>query len=192
VLDNFNKSRKTIFGFCYFKKLRFSFSSHFSTFVKNNQTQTQTMNTITLRPGKTKALLLALLSLAFLAIGLQMVEKQVLIGQVLVVFFGIGTVVSLVPLIPSAFYLKLTQEGFEVCKLFKKSFTRWDEVGSFTVSYTSTSKFVVFNYTDKSRKRARTSQALAGYDAALPDSFGMKVEELADLMNKWKKKVLNK
>ncbi len=150
------------------------------------------MNTITLTPSKKKALLLALISLAFLAIGWQMVEKQVLIGQVLVVFFGIGTVVSLFPLIPGSFYLKLTNEGFEVCKCFRKSFTRWDEVGNFTVSYTSTSKFVVFNYTDRSRKKARTSQALAGFDAALPDSFGLKVEELADLMNKWKKKVINK
>lgn len=146
---------------------------------------------VTLRPSIIKTLLLFLISVVFLAIGFWMIQKHELAGWLGVFFFGICTCVSIIILVPNSTYLKLSDEGFEICALYRKSFTKWNEVDCFTVRYIGKSKYVVFNYTDKSRKRARTSQALAGYDAALPDSFGMKVEELADLMNKWKKKVQN-
>lgn len=52
-------------------------------------------------------------------------------------------------------------------------------------------KMVFYDY-KMSNKKHRVgksfSKALSGSEAALPDLFGMNVDELAELMNKWKDK----
>jgi hypothetical protein len=86
---------------------------------------------------------------------------------------------------PKAAYLHLAADGFTICSLFRAHTVRWAQVREFAVIRVGPNRMVGWNYTPdypgSGRARA-VSKLLAGCEAALPDTYGMKPQELAKLM----------
>jgi hypothetical protein len=108
--------------------------------------------------------------------------------------FGLASIFFTIRLLPNSTYLRLTPVGFEMCILFKKSFFRWEEVTNFAVvevNADSSREMVGFDYTPQFRgggtndKIRKINMSISGREASLPDSFGLKNEELVALLVKW-------
>lgn len=110
-------------------------------------------------------------------------------GWLVAVFYGLAALVLIVNMIPQASYLKLDREGFEFCSLFRKQRYNWNDVNQFWVDKISSNKMVMFDYSKK-HQRAKTAREVSSMitdaEAALHDNFGMKAEDLAELMNRYK------
>jgi len=145
--------------------------------------------TILLRPKPTKWLAVAVGSFAFVLIGIWMVRSREIFGWLGIVVFGLCLSVSLICLLPQASYLRLTPDGFTICSLFRAHTIRWDDVASFGVGRIFTNKMVMFNYAESyphSPKLRSFNTQLTGFDAAIPDSYRLRHEDLADLLNRYK------
>jgi hypothetical protein len=146
---------------------------------------------LTLCPSRLKMALLTIGSLALVAVGILIVRKE---GGAkpwfILSFFGLCAAVFIVQLLPGASYLRLHEKGFDVCALYRK----WP-----TVLWTSTSTFrvervpparqalVVFDAEGLGRESLqKINRGLVGAGSGLPDTYGMKPQALADLMNEWR------
>jgi hypothetical protein len=112
-------------------------------------------------------------------------------GWVEVLFFGAGLTVFCVLLLPGSSYLKLDSAGFTFCSLFKPHTLRWNEVGPFGAATVGLRTLVGFNFSPPRQGQVgmrNLAIAVAGYEAALPDTYGMKPETLAALMNEWRQR----
>lgn len=143
----------------------------------------------TLYPNKLKSILLLILSLIFVIGGIYMLNDGKKMGWLVTVFFGLGMIVFIVNLFPQASYLKLDKEGFETSSLFKKHRYSWNEISHFGVGKISNNKMVMFDFSKeykKARKIRKVASMISGAEGALHDNFGLKAEELAELMNAYK------
>jgi hypothetical protein len=150
---------------------------------------------LVLRPSKRKALLLLAISLGFTVVGILMIrEGDGFDGWLVAVVFGLGLGVSLANLWPGASYLKLTPRGMDCCTLFRRwQFIPWEMVSEFGVARASYwKKMVVFNRSGSSHPRlTAVSRAFLGTTDAFPETYGLKAEELADLLNEWRRRYLD-
>lgn len=141
---------------------------------------------IVLRPRRTKLLLLLAVCLAFVAAGLMMVRYGETMGYVCSALFAVGGLVFAVNLHPSAAYLRLEATGFTFCSLFRARSVLWRDIQNFGVWKNRGNRMVTWNwvasYSGGGRARS-LSRAVSGSDAALPDTYGLKAAELADVMN---------
>lgn len=140
----------------------------------------------TLYPSKLKLTLLLLVSLVFVVTGIWIVNSGDVKGLLVVGFFGICLLVAVIQFHPKASYLHLSTEGFTVCSLFRSSFVSWQHVQEFGLISISSNTMVAWNYAPYyvAADRARAvSQALSGYEAALPDTYGLKPQHLTQLMS---------
>lgn len=122
--------------------------------------------------------------------GVGMVRDGQKLGFFVGSFFGLCALVFMVQVLPSASYLRLTSDGFELCSMFRTSMFRWDDVAEFQVGRIGRATFVVFEFAPAftGQRRARgLARALAGYEAALPDTYGRRADELASILNDWKR-----
>ena len=106
-------------------------------------------------------------------------------------FFGLGCIVFVLQLLPNASYLRLTPEGFTMCSLFRSHSYSWTETKTFAAGYVSQMKTVVFSHSPSYTKQIsirKMNKKHFGFESCLPDTYGMSAEELADLMNKWKRR----
>lgn len=141
---------------------------------------------VTLRTSRRKMILLLITSLLFVAGGIRIASEQPLVGYSGAVFFGLGVIVFTIQLLPNSSYLHLTPEGFTFCNLFRSHTVPWHLARDFAVIRVSRRPLVVWKYSPDfaAHPKARAlSRTLCGYDAALPDSYGMRPQELADLLN---------
>lgn len=143
---------------------------------------------VTLRPGRIKQTLLLLLCSVFVVAGIFMVRKDGdVMGYVCIVFFGLGCGVFLVNFLPSAAYLRLEEDGFTFCSLFRVHTVRWADVLEFGVIRMRNNRMVAWNYVPsytQSGAMRSVNQALSEFDAALPDTYGVKAMELAEEMQR--------
>lgn len=140
---------------------------------------------MTLYPGRMKMFVMLAGSLAFVAGGLFMLDNSKMIGYLSVAFFGLCALVFLVQLLTRTSYLIVDAQKFTVSSLSRKSDVAWSDVERFLVVSISGNKMVGWNFNPG--YSTGTSHALAvklaGVQNTLPDTYGMKAEELADLMN---------
>jgi hypothetical protein len=159
---------------------------------------------IVLVPSKKKQALMLLVATLFVLAGIFIVSKtdasDVWIGYVCIVFFGLGGVVFAAQLLPGSSFLKIRRDGFEFRALWRGTAFRWSDVQEFGVAeftlyhggIPQKHRMVGFRFSPSSARRDahprlhRLNQALVGYDAALPDNYGMKHDELASLLNQKK------
>lgn len=144
-----------------------------------------------LKPSLFKTAFLLIISLLFVYLGFYIMEKNNITAWFSIVFFGLCAIVFIIQLLPNASYLKLNNQGFEIKSLFKSNFTKWSDVEKFRSGYAGGRKMVMFNYTQTHKKYKlgkKMSKFVSGNEAGLPDSYGMKVKDLVDLMNDWKLK----
>ena len=142
-----------------------------------------------LHPTRGKTVLFLAISLVFTAIGcLELSKGEVFMGCLTVFFFGLAVVVFIVNLRPSASWLRLQDDGFIYCSLFRKSpLIRWTEVSAFRVADVAGREIVVFDWSLKPRSGFRRfNRVLGGASDGLPDTYGLKAEALAGLLNQWR------
>ena len=153
------------------------------------------MTELTLHTSKAKRLLLLLASLLFTVAGVFLAQDGELTGHVAYAFFGLCSVAYMVQLTTGGGYLKLRDDEFEFVFGFgRKQCVKWDDVDSFRVAvarnlsryYVPPTRLVGWNYkqsVDVSKFGRVTSKTLSGREACLPDTYGMKMEELLSLLN---------
>ncbi len=115
-----------------------------------------------------------------------MVRDGKLMGYFCGGFFALGLPVFALQFHPKAAYLHLAPDGFTFCSLFRAHTVRWTHVGEFAVICVGPNRMVAWNFTPDypATGRARAiSKSLSGYEAALPNTYGMKPHELADLLD---------
>ncbi len=142
---------------------------------------------VTLRTSRWKMILLLITSLLFVAGGIWIASEQPLVGYSGAVFFGLGVIVFTIQLLPNSSYLHLTPEGFTFCRLYRSRTVPWHLARDFAVIRVSRlTPLVAWKYPPDfaAHPKARAlSRALCGYDGQLPDTYGMRPQELADLLN---------
>lgn len=139
----------------------------------------------TLHPKPWKAVLMLLVALGFVGIGVFLVPDRTPIWWFSVGFFSLCALVFLVQLTPGSSYLTVDETGIEICTLFRKTRIRWSELSEFGVYQVRYTKFVGLNYSPEYRQSARGrafARAVTGFEGGLPDTYGFKAEELADLL----------
>jgi hypothetical protein len=143
---------------------------------------------VRLRPSKTRALLLLAGSAAFTAGGVLMISgAKGFTAWFVTLFFGACGLIALVHLLPRASYLELQPEGFIVRSLYRQwPLIRWSQVSEFGIArFSWGNRMVVFNDSQPVPPRlAKANVALFGFTSALPDTYGMKPDALADLLNR--------
>lgn len=139
---------------------------------------------VTLRTSRKKMLLMLLGSLMFVAVGLWMQADHPVSGYASIIFFGLCAVVSCVNLFPNSSYLRLTREGFTICSMFRCRSIEWRHVSNFGVTRIGTRKMVGWNPLHAPSKLGKTTKRMFCYVSALPETYGLSAEELAELMNR--------
>ena len=156
-----------------------------------------TRDELTLTPSRRKQVLLLVVAALFVAIGVMMLaERRVSAADTGLAYAGIGffAVCGLafaVHLIPGSSYLKIRREGFEFRAFWRGAVLRWSDVEEFGVARFTAHRMVGFRFSPSYDRRRlaglrRLNAELLGYEAALPDNYGMKHEELAALLNRKK------
>ena len=106
-------------------------------------------------------------------------------------FFSLGIPVFLIQLLPKSSFLTVDEDGIEFASLFRKGRLKWSEISEFGI-YSRESigigKTVGFNYSpsfERSRKMRAVTKSLLGFEAALPDTYGLPAAELASLLTSY-------
>jgi hypothetical protein len=140
----------------------------------------------TLYTKKTKMILLLLVCSAFTAGGIWMVLEGQKMGWFCGGFFALGIPIFLIQMHPRASYLTVSNEGIEFSSLFRKTRIPWSDLVSFgTYTLRPGGTFVGFDFSPRSQvspKMRAASKAMAGFEGGLPDTYGMKADELALLL----------
>lgn len=141
---------------------------------------------VTYRTRPVKMLLLTFGSGIFVSMGIWLLPRQPYVALADIIFFSLGVLVGLVGLLPNSSYLTLTEQGFLFASLFRKHFVSWSNVQSFVPVKIQFNRMVGWNYSPAfggSQRLRGINTAIAGVEAALPDTYGMSAEQLANLMN---------
>lgn len=151
---------------------------------------------ITLYPNKQKNFLMFLLCLVFVLLTLYVDKPTESFYWLGLILFGIGVIIFLIQLVfPKSSYLRITEKGILIRSLFKSSFMPWEiikdfEVGSVPIWF-SNKKMIMRNF-DKAYNKENFGRELArsmtGFEGGLSDNYGMKHEELVNLLNGYKNK----
>ena len=143
-----------------------------------------------LRPRRSKQIAYLILSAAFAAGGAWMVTSGDSRGWFVAAFFTLCTLVFTVFLLPGSAYLELGPDGITVCTFFRRDSWRWSDVASFGIARIgSTARMVVIKFSSaypRARRARRFAELLTGHEGALPDSYGLSVEDLVALLNTYK------
>lgn len=147
-----------------------------------------------LLPSRRRAILGLLFATLLGALGLRIqhpVGAAFFVGISAVGLLSYGT-----QLIPSLAYLRLTQDGFSYRFGRRRGSVQWLEVDRFDVrdvpGWYSRLKFVEWTYARQYKELPSTEgrrYTFGGGSGVLPDTYGMKAEELVDLMNGLRRKV---
>jgi hypothetical protein len=148
---------------------------------------------VTLRPARTKWLLVFAIGILFAAGGMWMIEDDRLMGWYVLVFFGLTALVAAVAMLPGAGVLALDREGFEVTSLFRRHRIRWRDTTDFAAVRIPPARQSMVAYNDLKQSGSRLAKmnvAIVGRTAAIPDTYGLSADALAQLMAQWRERAL--
>jgi hypothetical protein len=146
------------------------------------------METRKLTPSKVKFIILFLGSMVFVIGGFLLVKGDN-VGWLTILFFGICAIISALQLVPGANWLCLDNDGFTIRNLYRVHRYLWKDIQEFGTININLNKMVAFNFVsdfDRSKVGRRVSRSLSGFEGALPNTYGLKAEELIQLMKKYK------
>ena len=111
-----------------------------------------------------------------------------LIGGLIVPFAAIM-------LLPAAGSLTLDADGFVTCSLFRRFHTPWRQVSEFRVGEypfpgESRQRTIIYDDTKSASLFAEPVREMLGRNSALPDTYGLSYEDLAQLMTQWRARAL--
>ncbi len=149
--------------------------------------------TMMMYPKKSSAIWLLIGGIAFTAIGIWMGSSKGWIGYLIASFFSLCIPIAVIQLIPGSTFLKLDSNGFTICNLFRKTFVPWSAVQEFFVitmrqTGVNVHEMVGFNFIpsyDKAKIARNIAYAIGEAEGGLPDTYGRKAGELAEIMNSW-------
>ena len=152
---------------------------------------TDTGAELILRPSRSKAWFrfFVLLSVTAVYIGLTIRYSDCLLLWLAALIGVVWTFKALARALDRSACLRLTPRGFAVHERWSVLAFSWDEIRNFGVG--NRGRSVLFNYSgsDETASGARrVAHFLAGGDGALPDTYGMRAEELASLMESWRRR----
>jgi hypothetical protein len=146
---------------------------------------------VTLYVSRKKWLLMLASCVAFTGGCAASIPTEPLWGWGGALFFGAGTIVSTVILLPGAGKLTLDADGFEVTNLFRRRRSRWLDVTDFVPEAVQFSPKKLLGYNDANQKgkvMGELNVGLTGRNSALPDNYGFALEDLARLMTLWRER----
>ncbi len=138
--------------------------------------------------SRSKAVLLLLGSIAFVAMGWWMKEQKPIIGWLCVAFFGLGIPASIIMFMPGVMYLRLDKSGFEMSSIGRKNKIKWRDVQSFRIDSVRGTKMIAINYSPRfaeQRASRAVAVALSGMEGAIPNSYNVPLVELERTLNHW-------
>lgn len=137
-----------------------------------------------LKPSKIKNIILILISIGFISLGISLLEKNMLIAVLNIVFFGICLIIFIINLLPNSSYLTIDEKGIEMKNLFRTTFIPWQAVSGFKTKFIFVNKLVTFTIDEKFLENSK----MKGKTGAFPDTYGMSAKNLANLLNEYKAK----
>ena len=140
---------------------------------------------VLLRASRKKHLLFLLVSIAFVAIGVMMVRDGEPMGYFCGGFFALGAIVFVINMLPNASYLRLDEESFTFCSLFRAHTVPWAAIQEFGLVTIRFKRMVAWNFVEGYVTNMRLqdlSRAISGFDAALPDTYGLSANDLVEKM----------
>jgi hypothetical protein len=144
---------------------------------------------LVLRASRFRYALYALGCLVFVAIGALLAERGRPEGWWLALVFGASALLFLIGVAAGENYLRLTTSGFEVRTFFRSHFYRWQDVLGFGVArlhvYRYVTIFLMPDYIETLRGR-EAAAAMTGVEGMLPDTYGMRAEDLVELLEEWR------
>ncbi|HZA80839.1 MAG TPA: hypothetical protein VFC13_05125, partial [Actinomycetes bacterium] len=130
------------------------------------------------------------LSLAFVAAPVWLIRRGQAGGWLALGFFGPCALIALLVPLATRNHLRLDPDRFTVTTPILTRSYRWAEVDRFFPVGDGTSGAVAFYLAAAAPRRRGRSQRLTrrmfGYDDALPQTYGLPPERLAELLNRWK------
>jgi hypothetical protein len=147
---------------------------------------------VTLYPSRKKWLLVFAGCAAFAVVGYLMIRSNEGKGWLVLIFFGLGALVALAVMLPGR-WLTLDGNGFEAKDLFRQRRGRWPDVSGFKAVRIPPSGTEVVVYDDAAQRSgtlAAANAAITGRASWLPDTYGLKADDLALLMERWQRRAV--
>ena len=105
-------------------------------------------------------------------------------------FFGLCALAS-IPGLLGIGGLDLDRDGFTIFTIGRQTRRTWRECSEFSIISMRGGRFVGFSSeTDNGKAAAGLARSLVGETGMLPDKYGMKVKDLAVLMNRFRARAL--
>ena len=148
-------------------------------------------NTVTFVASRTKASLLLLGSICFVALGVGMTAERPVLGWFTVALFGLGIPASLLLLLPNATYLRLDEDGFETGSFFGRHKFKWTDVADFHIGSIRGAKMIaiVFHPEYKQQQLGRAvSATLTGIEGAIPNHYNATLEQVLEALKIWRQR----
>jgi hypothetical protein len=143
---------------------------------------------VTLHPSLRKWGLIFAGCAVFAIAGQAMIRDGALTGWFVLIFFGLGTLLAALAMLPGAAALTLDATGFEVTSFYRRSRTRWQDATDFIATRIPPARlrFVLFNDAAHAGTLSRINAAMIGRNGAIPDTYGLRADDLAQLMAQWR------
>jgi hypothetical protein len=146
---------------------------------------------LTLFPRRRSAIVLLVLSTAFVAVGIWMARTGESFGYASIACFGLGIPIAVIQLLPGSTFLRIDENGITFANLFRKTSLPWSAFDRFVVVVIrkgglKAHEMVGFDFAptyDRAKVGRAIAHALAGCEGALPDTYGRKADDLAALLN---------
>ena len=143
-----------------------------------------------LKPSPWRMLFLLLLSSCLAVFGVFLAfNHDAVMGWFFVGLFGLVAIQSIRNLLPGSNYLEIRPDGMEIRSNYKTWFVPWIDVKEFFPAYVKQRSSVCWNYASsppEQRLARRITANIAGFEAALPDTYGMSTQALCNLLNDWR------
>lgn len=142
-------------------------------------------NSVTLKTEKSKYLRSFVSSVIFSILSIHFISGSIpVLGYAFTGFFIFSAIASLIPMFPNQSFLNLDVHGFTIRSMFKTAKIKWHEVESFESAKRNMRDTVVYTFVNKGveNRNYMNLENLLGKKEVLPDNYGMKAGELAELM----------
>ena len=135
-------------------------------------------------------LILLLLSTCLVVGGVFLASRHdPVMGWFFVGLFGLVAIQSIMNLLPGSNYLEIRPDGIDIRSNFRTWFVPWTDVKEFFPAYVKQRSKVCWNYASsppEQRLARKITANIVGFEAALPDTYGMSTQALCNLLNDWR------
>jgi hypothetical protein len=146
---------------------------------------------ITLVPSLRQSWKLIVWGVIFSGVGVYFSLGGDKVAMLCLAFFGFGTLVLVITLLPGASALCLNEKGFDVTRFYRTRTFPWSEVADFGVWTVQRRGNVVFNAAaHRHSVLGKINAAIGGRNWYLPSTYGLSADDLADLMTRWRARAL--